>query len=318
MTSLDLRPAFGPLSGGTALFILHHRDFGAAHDVLVGKARLNCSLVPRGAGTAEDTTTASRCCCTPPVANETTLPLSIIHRSGHTVRPTHASFAFYRSPSLLWLSPQRVPVSAGSVPIVFAVVDWPSTEINGGRDHLARCRFAGADRGDKHKLVVVSAVIVARSDSWRFKRPSNENETWLQCKTPDLLSKAGGLLASGARGRGGDVLTAWISPNGVDFLHEGLPVDVHAVPSFARWHKSKAILTRPAACHPRGGRSRSRCPDSRKTWRLLTPMPPRRPLMRTRTSKRIASCPPRGDVPRAAGRGDLRWNLRRRETPTAH
>lgn len=232
MTSLDLRPAFGPLSGGTALFILHHRDFGAAHDVLVGKARLNCSLVPRGAGTAEDTTTASRCCCTPPVANETTLPLSIIHRSGHTVRPTHASFAFYRSPSLLWLSPQRVPVSAGSVPIVFAVVDWPSTEINGGRDHLARCRFTGADRGDKHKLVVVSAVIVARSDSWRFKRPSNENETWLQCKTPDLLSKAGGLLASGARGRGGDVLTAWISPNGVDFLHEGLPVDVHAVPSF--------------------------------------------------------------------------------------
>ena len=227
-TSLDLRPAFGPTSGGTALFILHHRDFGAAHDVLVGKSRLNCSLVPRG----EDSTTASRCCCTPPVANETILPLSIIHRSGHTVRPTHASFAFYREPQLLWISPQRVPVSAGSVPIVFAMVGWPSTEINGGRDHLARCRFAGADRGDKHKLVVVSAVIVARSDSWRFKRPSNENETWLQCKTPDLRSKASGHLVSGARGRGGDVLTAWISPNGVDFLHEGLPVDVHAVPSY--------------------------------------------------------------------------------------
>ena len=33
---LQLRPGWGPVQGGTSLIILHHKDFGSNHDILMG------------------------------------------------------------------------------------------------------------------------------------------------------------------------------------------------------------------------------------------------------------------------------------------
>ena len=233
-TSLDLRPSFGPAGGGTAITILHHRDFSSAHDVLLGTARLNCSAAHSSEGVAH-----SRCCCTPPSENVSSLSLAIVNRAGRTVaRPTHSHFAYYREPQLLWLAPFHASI-AGGTPITLAVAGWPSTETNGGRDHVGRCKLALSERSRERHQLLVPAVVVARHDSWHFHRPTNENETWLRCVTPDLRSRS---LGHGGTHAHIASLMLWISANGVDFGPEALPLEIRSASSLGGSSRPSSLL----------------------------------------------------------------------------
>jgi hypothetical protein len=199
---LQVRPGWGPVQGGTSLNILHHKDFGSSHDILMGGRHLNCSAALPDAALAP--TRTSTCCCTPRVAaNVTSLPLTLVHRERRSHRPSGSRFVYYAEPHLLRLRPSHSRASGG-VTVTVAATGWPSAQLLQGDQHTARCQFGAAGP--------VPAATVARSASSR--RPVAE--TWLRCTAPDFADV-----------QGGSTVQLRIAPNGQNFGTEGIDFYVH-------------------------------------------------------------------------------------------
>ena len=212
--TLELKPASGPVRGGTLISVKHHKEFGAAHDIMLGNVRLNCSTtvepvysrqrVPSG----ED---HSRCCCTPGVPTNASLAVTVIHRADGHRRATASRFVLYSEPKMIRLTPART-AALGGIPVTLAVTGWPAHM----HSNAARCRFG--------ESTPVPAVTVFKTDAWASRRPSGE--TWLRCVAPERAT-----ANSRDAGTNGGTVGVSVAPNGIDFGPAGLTIAFGKGPS---------------------------------------------------------------------------------------